>query len=39
MEEISIVKRRSRFLPVLLMVILLAILVLAAVWFFGDVAL
>jgi len=39
MEEISIVKRRSRFLPVLLVVLLLAILVLAALWFFGDAAL
>jgi multidrug resistance efflux pump len=36
MNEISIVRRRSRFLPVLLIVILLAILALAAVWFFGD---
>ena len=36
MEEISIVKRRSRFLPVLLIVLLLAILALAALWFLGD---
>jgi len=36
MNEISIVRRRSRFLPVLLIVILLAILALAAFWFFGD---
>jgi hypothetical protein len=39
MEEISIVKRRSHFLPVLLVVILLAILVLASIWFLGDMAL
>ncbi|MBI2189104.1 MAG: hypothetical protein HYU37_18565 [Acidobacteria bacterium] len=36
MQEISIVKRRSRLLPALLVVILLAILTLAALWFFGD---
>lgn len=39
MHEISIVKRRSRFLPVLLVVLLLAILALAAFWFLGDRAL
>jgi multidrug resistance efflux pump len=36
MNEISIVRRRSRFLPALLIVILLAILALAVFWFFGD---
>lgn len=36
MEQISIVKRRSRFGPTLLMVILLALLVIAAFWFVGD---
>jgi hypothetical protein len=40
MKEISIVRRRSsRVLPVVLIVVLLAILALAAFWFFGDVAL
>jgi hypothetical protein len=38
MEEISIVRRRSHVLPVLLIVLLLAILALAALWFFGDAA-
>jgi len=36
MEQISIVKRRSRLLPILLIVILLAILALAVFWFWGD---
>jgi len=39
MKEISIVKRRSSFTPVLLVVMLLAILALAALWFFGDASL
>lgn len=36
MEQISIVKRRSRLGPVLLMLILVALLVAAAIWFVGD---
>jgi len=38
MKEISIVRRRSRFLPALLIVVLLALLALAAFWFYGDVS-
>lgn len=36
MEEISIVKRRSRVWPILITLFLLALIVLAAVWMMGD---
>jgi hypothetical protein len=36
MEQMTIVKRRSRLGPVLLMLILLALLVAAAFWVVGD---
>ncbi len=37
MKEISIVPRRSsRMMPIVLVVVLLAILAIAAFWFFGD---
>ena len=36
MEEISIVKKRSRFWPVLLAIVLLVVIVLAVLWLVGD---
>lgn len=35
MEELNIVKRRSRILPVLLTLFVVAILLLAGMWMFG----
>jgi hypothetical protein len=36
MEEIAIVKRRSRVWPILLTLLLVALVVLAALWMMGD---
>ena len=36
MDEIAIVRRRSRFWPALLMVLVLLALALGALWVFGD---
>lgn len=36
MEEISIVRRRSRLWPIVLAVLVLAAVVLAALWFIGS---
>jgi hypothetical protein len=36
MEEITIVKRRSRVWPILITLFLLALIVLAALWMMGD---
>jgi hypothetical protein len=36
MEEITIVKRRSRVWPILLTLLVLALIVLAALWVMGD---
>ena len=36
MDEIAIVRRRSRLWPMLMTLLVLVILALAAIWIFGD---
>jgi hypothetical protein len=38
MEEISIVKKRSRAWPIVVTILVLALILLAAFWFIGDSA-